>query len=83
MSEGPFLNIEAPKALRDRSGRLPLRHAEALPGCRGARATRSGPEGVLRSEPVHPGDPDHALARARRRQPADALPIREAERITA
>jgi hypothetical protein len=32
---------------------------------------------VSRAEPVLPGDPDYAFARARRRQPADAFLIRE------
>ncbi len=32
-----------------------------------------------RAEPVRSGDPDYALVRARRHQPADAFPIREIE----
>ncbi|HLB64919.1 MAG TPA: hypothetical protein VJJ46_08765 [Anaerolineales bacterium] len=32
---------------------------------------------VSRAEPIRPGDPDYALVRARRRQPADAFLIRE------
>ena len=32
-----------------------------------------------RAEPVRPGDPDYALVRARRHQPADAFPIGEIE----
>jgi hypothetical protein len=29
-----------------------------------------------RPEPVRPGDPDYALVRGRRRQPAEAFPFR-------
>jgi len=32
---------------------------------------------VSAPEPVRPGDPDYALVRARRRDPAETLPIRE------
>ena len=31
---------------------------------------------VSRPKPVRPGDPDYALVRGRRRQPAEALPFR-------
>lgn len=34
---------------------------------------------VSAPEPVRPGDPDYALVRARRREPAEALPVREIE----
>jgi hypothetical protein len=34
---------------------------------------------LSRSEAVKPGDPDHALVRARRREPTEPLPIREIE----
>ncbi len=82
MSAGPFLSIKAPRALLDR-----------LDAYRYATRTRSRAEAARelldraldaffdasRDEPVRRGDPDYALVRARRRQPAEALPIREME----
>ncbi len=82
MSEGPFLNIKAPKELLDRlddyrfATRKPSRAAAARELL--DRALKAFFE-ASRPEPVRPGDPDYALVRARRRQPADAFPIREIE----
>lgn len=82
MSEGPFLNIKAPKDLLDRLDdyRFATRKSSR------AAAARELLERALgaffeasRAEPVRPGDPDYALVRARRRQPADTFPIREVE----
>ncbi len=41
-----------------------------------ARALKASFE-VSQPEPVRPGDPDYALVLSRRRQPAEALPIRQ------
>lgn len=82
MSNGPFLNIKAPKELLDRlddyrfATRKPSRAEaarELLDRALKAFFEVSGPE------PVRRGDPDYALIRARRRQPAEAFPIREIE----
>ena len=43
-----------------------------------ARALKAFLE-VSQPEPVRPGDPDYALVRSRRRQPAETLPIRKIE----
>ena len=82
MSSGPFLSVKIPKDLPARLD--DYRFATRKPSRAGAarelvdRALKtffeaSGPE------PVRPGDPDHALARSRRRDPTEALPIREIE----
>jgi hypothetical protein len=82
MSEGPFLNIKASKELLDRlddyrfATRKPSRAAAARELL--DRALEAFFE-VSRPEPVRPGDPDHALVRARRRQPVEPFPIREVE----
>ena len=41
------------------------------------RLRRTSALRVSAPEPIRPGDPDYALVRARRRQPADAFLIRE------
>lgn len=82
MGGGPFLNIKAPKELLDRlddyrfATRKPSRAAAARELLN--QALKAFFE-VSRPEPVRPGDPDYALIRARRRQPAEAFPIREIE----
>jgi len=43
------------------------------------RSRKGGALRVSAPEPVRPGDPDYALVRARRREPAEALPVREIE----
>ncbi len=82
MSGGPFLNIKAPKALLARLD--DYRYATRKPSR--AEAARELLDRALktffeasRAEPVRRGDPDYTLVRARRRQPAEALPIREIE----
>lgn len=82
MSEGPFLNIKAPKQLLERLD--DYRFATRKPSR--AEAARELLDRALKAffevsapEPVRPGDPDYALVRARRRQPARAFPIREIE----
>ena len=82
MSTGPFLNIKVPRALLDRlddyryATRKPSR-AEAARGLLD-RALETFFE-ASSAEPIRRGDPDYALVRARRRQSAEALPIREIE----
>jgi hypothetical protein len=82
MGEGPFLNIKAPKELMDRlddyrfATRKPSRAAAARELL--DRALKAFFE-ASRAETVRPDDPDYALAQARRRQPAEAFPIREIE----
>ena len=82
MSEGPFLNIKAPKQLLERLDdyRFATRKPSRAEAARELldRALNAFFE-VSRPEPVGPGDPDYALVRARRRQPAHAFPIREIE----
>src|SRR6266508_4118118 len=82
MSAGPFLNIEVPRALLDRLD--DYRYATRKPSR--AEAARELLDRALEAffeassaEPVRRGDPDYALVRARRRQPPEALPIREIE----
>jgi hypothetical protein len=82
MSGGSFLNIKAPKELLDRLD--DYRFATRKPSR--AEAARELLDCALktffeasRPEPVRPGDPDHALVRARRREPVDPLPIRAIE----
>jgi hypothetical protein len=79
---GPFLNIKAPKKLLDRLD--DYRFATRKPSR--AEAARELLDRALteffeasRVEPVREGDPDYSLVRARRRQPTEALPIREIE----
>lgn len=83
MTEGPFLNIKAPKELMERLDdyrfvtRKPSRAAAARELLDRALETffeTSSPERV------GPEDPDHAIVRSRRRQPAEPFPIREIER---
>jgi hypothetical protein len=76
------LNIKAPKALLDRLD--DYRFATRQPSR--AEAARDLLDLVLKAffevsepEPVRPGDRDYALVRSRRRQPAQAFPIREIE----
>jgi len=82
MSEGPFLNIKAPKVLLERLDdyRFATRKPSRAEAARELleRALKAFFE-VSRPEPVRPGDPDYALVRARRRQPTEAFPIREIE----
>ena len=82
MSGGPFLNIKAPKELLDRLDdyRFAARKASRAEAARELldRALKTFFE-ASRTEPVRPGDPDYPLVRARRRQPTEALPIREIE----
>jgi hypothetical protein len=82
MGGGPFLNIKAPKGLLERLD--DYRFATRKPSR--AEAARELLDRALkvffetsRVEPVRPGDPDYALVRSRRRQPAEPLPIREIE----
>lgn len=82
MSEGPFLNIKAPKDLLDRLDdyRFATRKPSRAEAARELldRALKAFFE-TSRVEPIRPGDPDYALVRARRRQPVEAFPIREIE----
>lgn len=82
MRGGPFLNIKAPKELLDRLDdyRFATRKPSRAQAARELldRALKAFFE-VSRIEPVRPGDPDYALIRARRRQPAEAFPVREIE----
>ena len=82
MSGGPFLNIKAPKELLERLDdyRFATRKPSRAEAARELldRALRACCE-VSRVEPGRPGDPDYALVRSRRRQPAEALPLREIE----
>ena len=82
MGGGPFLNIKAPKELLDRLDdyRFATRRPSRAEAARELldRALKAFFE-VSRVERVPPGDPDYALVRARGRQPAEALPIREIE----
>jgi hypothetical protein len=82
MSGGPFLNIKASRTLMERLD--DYRYATRKPSR--AEAARELLDWALkaffeasRAELVRRGDPDYALARARRRQPTEALPIREIE----
>ncbi|MBI3626296.1 MAG: hypothetical protein HY215_09140 [Candidatus Rokubacteria bacterium] len=82
MSEGPFLNIKAPKELMERLDdyRFATRKPSRAEAARELldRALKAFFE-VSQPQPVRPGDPDYALVRSRRRQPAEALPIRQIE----
>ena len=82
MSEGPFLNIKAPKELLDRLDdyRFATRKPSRAEAARELldRALKTFFE-ASRAEPVRRGDPDYRLVRARRRQPAEPFPIREIE----
>ena len=82
MSSGPFLNIKVPKDLMDRLD--DYRFATRKPSR--AEAARELVDRALKAffeasgpEPVRPGDPDYPLVRSRRRDPVEALPIREIE----
>jgi len=82
MPGGPFLNIKAPKELLVRLD--DYRFAMRKPSR--AEAARELLDRALMTffeashvEPVLPGDPDYSLVRGRRRDPAEALPIREIE----
>ncbi len=80
MSGGVFLNIKATKEL------LGL-----LDGYRFAHGKQSRAEAAVElldralkaffalPQPVRPGDPDYVLVRSRRRQAAQAFPVREIE----
>jgi hypothetical protein len=83
MSEGPFLNIKAPKALMERlddyrfATRKPSRAAaarELLDHALDLFFETSDPERV------RPGDPDYRVVRSRRREPTERFPIREVEK---
>ena len=82
MAAGPFLNIKAPKDLLDRlddyrfATRKPSRAAAARELLDRALKTFFD---ASRAERVRPGDPDHVLVRSRRREPTEALPLREIE----
>ncbi|MDQ5873722.1 MAG: hypothetical protein M3547_16115 [Acidobacteriota bacterium] len=83
MSEGPFLNIKAPKELMERLD--DYRFATRKPSR--AVAARELLDRALDMffdttdpEPVRPGDPDYRLVRSRRGQPAEPFPIREIEK---
>ncbi len=82
MSEGPFLNIKAPKELMERLDdyRFATRKPSRAEAARELldRALKAFFE-VSQPQPVRPGDPDYALVRSRRRQPVEALPIRQIE----
>lgn len=82
MSGGPFLNIKAPKDLLERLDdyRFATRKPSRAEAARELldRALQSFFE-APRTEPVRPGDPDYALVRARRRQRAEPLPVRQIE----
>ena len=82
MSGGPFLNIKAPKELLDRLDdyRFATRKPSRAEAARELldRALKTFFE-ASRAEPVRPGDPDYRLTRARRKEPAEPLPIREIE----
>lgn len=82
MSSGPFLNI---KIAKDLLARLDdYRFATRKPSR--AEAARELVDRALKTffdasgpEPVHRGDPDYTLVPSRRRDPIEALPIREIE----
>ncbi len=82
MSGGPFLNIKAPKELPERLDdyRFARRKSSRAEAARELldRAPKAFFE-VSAPERVRPGDPDYGLVRGRRRQPAQAFPIREIE----
>ena len=82
MGGGPFLNIKAPKELLNRLDdyRFATRRPSRAEAARELldRALKAFFE-ASRVEPVRPGDPDYALVRSCRRQPAEALPIWEIE----
>ena len=82
MPGGPFLNIKAPKSLLERLD--DYRFATRKPSR--AEAARELLDRALKTffeashaEPIRPGDPDYALVRSRRKERAEALPIREIE----
>ncbi len=82
MSGGPFLNIKAPKELLERLDDYRFAHRKPSR----AEAARELLDRALKAffevsppERVREGDPDYTLARGRRRQPAQALPVREIE----
>jgi hypothetical protein len=82
MGGGPFLNIKAPRDLLDRLDdyRFAMRKPSRAEAARELldRALKDFFE-ASRVELVRVGDPDYALVRARRRQPAEAFPVREIE----
>jgi hypothetical protein len=82
MPSGPFLNIKISKDLLARLD--DYRFATRKPSR--AEAARELVDRALKTffeasgpEPVRRGDPDHPLVRSRRRDPIEALPIREIE----
>jgi hypothetical protein len=82
MSGGPFLNIKAPKELLERLDDYRFAHRKPSR----AEAARELLDRALKAffevsapERVREGDSDYTLARGRRRQPAQAFPVREIE----
>ena len=82
MPSGPFLNIKISKDLLARLD--DYRFATRKPSR--AEAARELVDRALKTffeasgpEPVRRGDPDYPLVRSRRRDPIEALPIREIE----
>ncbi len=82
MSGGPFLNIKAPKELLERLDDYRFAHRKPSR----AEAARDLLDRALKAffevsvpERVREGDPDYTLVRGRRRQPAQAFPVREIE----
>jgi hypothetical protein len=82
MSEGPFLNIKAPKELLERLDDYRFAHRKPSR----AEAARELLDRALKAffevsapERVREGEPDYTLVRGRRRQPAQAFPVREIE----
>jgi len=82
MSGGPFLNIKAPKELLERLDDYRFAHRKPSR----AEAARELLDRALKAffemsapERVREGDPDYTLVRGRRRQPAQAFPVREIE----
>jgi hypothetical protein len=83
MSEGPFLNIKAPKELMERlddyrfATRKPSRAAAARELLDRALEMFFG---ISDPELVRRGDPDYRIVRSRRLEPTGSFPIREVER---
>ena len=82
MSGGPFLNIKAPKELLERLDDYRFAHRKPSR----AEAARELLDRALKAffevsapERIREGDPDYTLVRGRRRQPAQAFPVREIE----
>jgi hypothetical protein len=82
MPGGPFLNIKVPNELLVRLDdyRFAMRKRSRAEAARELldRALMTFFE-ASKVEPVLPGDPDYSLVRRRRRDPVEALPIREIE----